>query len=419
MGLMKFFRGNRKQRERVVMVPVYSKAIEDDAWISTTAEDKYTIAGKCMNVPVFAETVEYISNMMASMPVKLYYRVNNKIVEKTDDKRIILLNVDTKSGMSGYQFKKRMIKDYLLYGGGYAAIRKNNGKIDGLFYVVNENVNIFKQEERLYYRSYKIRIGAVEYEPFQFLKVLRDSTNGVSGKGMLTEFSTVLHMLYHTLQYTTGEVCSGGLRKQLLSTEANMSSDMRNEMKNKIQIGMKQISNNKMLNYGVALFNVKSIPLDDGYIKQDITERIKMAEKSVRSLFRIKDDFYETFREAIFPIIKAFEAALNMDLLTTDEQSNYFFEVDTSEVLKADIKERYDVHKTAIEAGIKTINEVRKDENLEEIEGLDWTKVDLGTAVYKGNRIHVVNTGESIDLTSGTEGKPAKGGESNVKSEMR
>lgn len=416
---MNFFRGNRKQRGSIVIVQGYPKAVEDDAWISNTAEDEYTIAGKCMNVPVFAETVEYISNMIASMPVKLYHRVGNKIVGKTDDERIILLNVDTKSGMSGYQFKKRMIKDYLLYGGGYAAIRRNAGKIDGLFYVVNENVNISKQAERLYYRSYKIRIGAVEYEPFQFLKVLRDSTNGVSGKGMLTEFSTVLHMLYHTLKYTTGEVCSGGMRKQLLVTEVNMSKEIRDELETKIQTGMEHISNNEMLNYGVALFNAKSIPLDDGYIKQDITERIKMAEKSVRSLFHIKDDFYETFRDAIFPVIKAFEDALNMDLLTANEQSNYFFEVDTSEVLKADIKERYDVHKTAIEAGIKTINEVRKDENLEEIEGLDWTKVDLGTAVYKDNQIHVVNTGESINLTSAVEGKPAKGGELNVKSEMR
>lgn len=410
MGFMDFLRGNRKQRDRVIMVPVYSKAIGDDAWISTTAEDKYTLAGKCMNVPVFAESVEYISDMIASMPVKLYHRVDNKIVEKTDDKRIILLNVDTKSGMSGYQFKKRMIKDYLLYGGGYAAIRKYDGEIDGLFYVTNNNVNISKQEERLYYRSYKFCIGAVEYEPFQFLKVLRDSTNGVSGKGMLTEYSQILHMLYHTLKYTTGDVCSGGLGKQLLSTEANMSKEIRDELEAKIQEGMAKISNNEMLNYGVALFDVKSIPLEDGYIKQDITERIKIVEKSVRSLFRIKDDFYETFREAIFPIIKAFEAALNMDLLTTKEQSEYFFEVDTSEVLKANIKDRYAVHKTAIEAGIKTINEVRKDENLEEIEGLDWTKVDLGTAVYKGNQIHVVNTGETISLTSKS---PVEGGEKN------
>lgn len=40
---------------------------------------------------------------MASMLVKLYHRVGDKIVEETDDKRIILLNVDTESGLNGYQ----------------------------------------------------------------------------------------------------------------------------------------------------------------------------------------------------------------------------------------------------------------------------------------------------------------------------
>lgn len=406
----------RKKQKITQYIPVGLNYV-NDLINSSTADEPDTLAGKCMNVPVFAEAVEYISDMMASMPVKLYHRVGNKIVEKPDDTRIILLNIDTKSGMSGYQLKKRIIKDYLLYGSGYAAIRKYKGKINGLFYVSNLNVSISNTEEiRLYYRPYKIRIGVAEYEPYEFLKVLRDSTDGVSGRGLVNEFRSLINTQYQSLVYTRTDAATGGVCKMLLKILRSLAPDQAEEQVNDMRQEMRIVCKSDQEPFGIGLGDIEVVKLDDGYVKQDLTERIKLFEKGLRNLFHLKDDFYETFREAIFPVIKAFEAALNMDLLTTDEQSNYFFEVDTSEVLKANIKERYAAHKTAIEAGIKTINEVRKDENLEEIEGLDWTKVDLGTAVYKGNQIHVVNTGETISLTSKS---PVEGGEKNVKSEMR
>ena len=420
MGMMDFFRRHRKKPVPNAQGIEYPFLRADDTWISTATEEPYTIEGKCMNVPIFAEAVEYISDMMASMPVKLYHRVGDKIVEETDDKRIILLNVDTKSGMNGYQFKKRMTKDYLLHGGGYAAIRREGGKINGLFYVTHQNVSISNLEgERLFYRPYKIRIGAAEFAPWEFLKVLRDSTNGVSGTGILKEFKTLINALFQALVYTQADAAEGGVSRGIIGIEGNIAPDRREATLKEMYNGVKKICRKDKLHWAVAPIGISLNKMDDGYVKQDLTNRINMFEKSMRNLLHLKDDFYETFREAIFPVIKAFEAALNMDLLTTKEQAEYFFEVDTSEVLKADIKERYDVHKTALEAGIKTINEVRRDENLEEIEGLDWTKVDLGTAVYKDNKIHVVNTGEAINLTSQAEEKPARGGEKNVKSEMR
>ena len=69
-------------------------------------------------------------------------------------------------------------------------------------------------------------------------------------------------------------------------------------------------------------------------------------------------------------------------------------------MLRANIKERYEAHSIAIKTGIKTINEVRKDENLPEIKGLDHTRLGLDAALYKDDQIHVINTGSSIDLTS-------------------
>lgn len=334
------------------------------------------------------------------MPVKLYQRVNEKIVEKTNDNRVNLLNINTKSGMSGYQLKKRMIKDYFIHGGGYAYIKKSGQQIVGLYYTPNHNINIQVRVQTLAYRSYKFLIGGEEFDPEDFLKLLRDSLDGVSGHSVILEFQRLLSILFQGLKYTFGDVVSGGVPKFALKMLSGIASETRDETMEKIQKGIDDLCQNDTVPGVVFDDDVELIKLYDGDVKQDITARLKMSEESLRKLFHISDDFYSTFREAVLPVIKAFEAALNMNLLTVAEQSKYFFEFDTSEVLRANIKERYEAHSIAIKTGIKTINEVRKDENLPEIKGLDHTRLGLDAALYKDDQVHVINTGSSIDLTS-------------------
>ena len=62
-----------------------------------------------------------------------------------------------------------------------------------------------------------------------------------------------------------------------------------------------------------------------------------------------------------------------------------FFEFDVKEILKANIKERYEAYKLAKESSFMTINEIRKAENMEYVEGLDVVNVGLGAVLYDIN----------------------------------
>ena len=69
-------------------------------------------------------------------------------------------------------------------------------------------------------------------------------------------------------------------------------------------------------------------------------------------------------------------------MLLEKEKKNYFFEFDTKEILRANIKERYEAYKLAKETGFMTLNEIRRMENMNRIEGMDVVNVGLGAVLY-------------------------------------
>ena len=105
----------------------------------------------------------------------------------------------------------------------------------------------------------------------------------------------------------------------------------------------------------------------------------------INDIFHISNDFYETFKQAIYPIVKAFETALNRDLLLEKEKKNHFFVFDVKEIVKANLSERYAAYKLAKETGFITLNEIRREENMEYVEGLDVVNVGLGAVLYDIN----------------------------------
>ena len=127
-----------------------------------------------------------------------------------------------------------------------------------------------------------------------------------------------------------------------------------------------------------------------------LNESIDTLNNEIDKIFHITDNFYDTFKFAIYPIVKAFETALNRDLLLEKEKGKYYFEFDVKEIVRANIKERYEAYKIAKEIGLKTLNELRRDENLNDIDGLDVVDFGLGSVLYDVNthEYYTPNTGD-------------------------
>ena len=93
----------------------------------------------------------------------------------------------------------------------------------------------------------------------------------------------------------------------------------------------------------------------------------------------------------------AIQCALNRDLLLEKEKPELYFAFDTKELLKGDIKERFDAYKTALDANFMQIDEVRFLEDLQPL-GLSWIRLGLNDVLYdpKTKRIYTPNTDKTV-----------------------
>lgn len=379
MRIFDFFRKRYSEKTRDTPTNPITPPV-DDVLLSALINGETITREKAMTLPAVAGAVDFISNMIASMPVKLFKYKQGKVEALDGDSRVKLLNKDTGDTLDAFQFKKAMVEDYLLGKGGYAYIRRYRNEITGLFYVEDIHIAIIKNFKPVF-KDYVILVEGQEYKPYEFIKLLRKTKDGSSGVGITVELSKALETAYQTLIYQLGLVKSGGNKKGFLKSSRKLGQDEINILKKAWQnLYANNESNVVVLNNGLEFQEASN-----SSVEMQLNESKKTLQDEINNIFHIKDDFYDTFKQAIYPIVKAFETALNRDLLLEKEKKNHFFEFDVKEIVKANIKERYEAYKLAKESSFMTINEIRKAENMEYIEGLDVVNVGLGAVLYDTN----------------------------------
>lgn len=353
----------------------------DDVLLQALINGETITREKAMTLPAVAGAVDFISNMIACMPVKLYKYKQGKVEEVENDIRIKLLNNDTGDTLDAFQFKKAMVEDYLMGKGGYAFIKKSGNEVTGIYYVQDIYISFLKNYKPIF-KEYTILVEGQQYYPFEFIKLLRKTQDGAEGTGLCVELSKALETAYQTLLYQLGLVKSGGNKKGFLKSQRKLGKEEIDELKN----AWKNLYANNETNTIVLNNGLEFQEASNSSVEMQLNESKKTLQEEINNIFHIQADFYETFKQAIYPIVKAFETALNRDLLLEKEKKNMFFTFDVKEIIKANITERYQAYKLAKEVGLMTINEMRKEENMNFIEGLDVINVGLGAVLYDTNK---------------------------------
>lgn len=342
---------------------------------------------KALTLPAVSGAVDFICNSVASMPVKLYKVKDGKVEEQDKDSRVRLLNGDTGDTLDAFQLKKAMVEDYLMGKGGYCYIERTRNEVVALRYVEDIYITVLKNFKPIF-KDYVVLVEGEQYNPYDFVKLLRNTKDGASGIGVTQEVSKALETAYQTLLYQLSTVQAGGNKKGFLTSQRRLGQDEINTLK---LAWANMYANNSenvvVLNNGLEFKEASNSSVD---MQLDQNKNTLRAE--INNIFHIyPNDFLRTFKEAIYPIVKAFETALNRDLLLEKEKKNHFFEFECKEILKASIEERYQAYKLAKETGFMTLNEIRRAENLNWIEGMDVVNVGLGAVLYDTNK-HVYYT---------------------------
>ena len=344
-----------------------------------------------LTLPAVNGAVDFISSTIASMPVKLYKYKKGKVEEVEGDARVNMLNVDTGDTLNAYQLKKALVEDYLLGKGGYCYIERERNEVVALKYIPNDFISIYRDPNPLD-KYFTIFCYDKEFMPHEFIKLLRNTKDGASGVGICAEVSKALETAYNMLKYQLMLVKSGGNKKGFIKSQRKLGQEEIDLLKAAWQnLYANDQSNVVVLNNGLEFQEASNTS-----VEMQLNESKKTLQDEINNIFHIQGDYYETFKTAIYPIVKAFETELNRVLLLEKEKGKCFFEFDVKEIVRANIKERYEAYKIAKEIGLKTLNELRRDENLNDIEGLDVVDFGLGSVLYDVNKkqFYTPNTGD-------------------------
>ena len=344
-----------------------------------------------LTLPAVSGAVDFICGTIAAMPVKLYKYKKGHVEEVTDDPRVKMLNTDTGDTLDAFQMKKALVEDYLLGKGGYCYIERDRNKVIALKYIPEDFICIYRNPNPLE-KFYTIFCFDQEFQPYQFIKLLRNTKDGASGIGLCNEVSKALETAYNMLKYQLMLVKSGGNKKGFIKSTRKLGQDEIDLLKSAwANLYANDQSNVVVLNNGLEFQEASNTS-----VEMQLNESKKTLQDEINNIFHITGDYWETFKTAIYPIVKAFETALNRDLLLEKEKGKYYFEFDVKEIVRANIKERYEAYKIAKEIGLKTLNELRRDENLNDIEGLDVVDFGLGSVLYDVNthQYYTPNTGD-------------------------
>ena len=367
----------------------------DDVLLQALLNGETITREQAMTIPTVSGAVNFITDAVAMIPLKLYRDVNGVVEEIKNDPRLALLNDDTKDTLDGFQFKKAMVEDYLMGKGGYAYIQKRRNEFVAVYYVEDKNVSIMKNSDPIF-KNYDLMVGANRYKPFEFIKLLRNTKDGSSGTSVTSEVSKALETAYQTLIYQLSSVKTGGNKKGFLKAERRLAQeeiDLLKEAWRKLYANDSE--NVVVLNNGLD-FKESS----NSSVELQINESKKTLQDEINNIFHIEEDYNMTYRKAIAPILSAFETALNRDFLLEKEKSTYYWAFDTREITKQAPKERYEAYKLASECGFMTKNEMRYQENMNSIDGFDVVDVGLGSVLYDINTktYYTPNTNKEVSF---------------------
>ena len=348
-------------------------------------------------IPAVESCVDFICNTFAQIPFKLYrekVKDGKRVTEEVTDERVAIINDDTRDTLDGFQFKKAICEDYLLGKGGYAYIGRTGNKFNALYYVPCDKVVVQKNENAIY-KDYTLMVDGETYRDYQFIKLLRNTKDGASGKGLTEEISKALQTAFKRLCYDYDITVTGGSRKGFIKSQKHLDKKAIDALKEAWENYYAGNANTVILNDGMEFQEASNTSRENETNAKQIT-----FNSEIKDIFHIGATYEETIKNAIMPIAVAFATALNRDFLLEKEKKSYYFAPDTKELYRGSMKERYEAYKIAIECGFKTRNEIRFLEDDDALKGLDVINLGLGDVLLdtETGTIYTPNTNSMVSM---------------------
>lgn len=367
-----------------------------------------------MEIPSVAGAIGEIARTVANIPIKLYKKDESRVEEVKGDRRVYMLNEETGDTMDANQMKQALVHDYYLGNGGFVYVDWDGIEVNSLRYVYSEYVSIAPNSDVIF-KDYAILVQGRTFYPEQFIRILRNTTDGMYGNSIVDQNKKFLSVAYNSLKYEEGLVKTGGNKKGFVKSKKKLTQQAMDALKK----AWRKLYQNNTENVVILNDGLEFQEASNTSVEMQLNENKKTNDEEVRHLLGMPDNIGTEdgdkayIKYCINTFMGAFMTALNRALLLESEKGTYFFAPDMYELTKGDTDKRYNAYKTAAETGWLQIDEIRAKENMEPL-GLNMIKLGLQDVLYdpKTGRIYIPNTNTTTMVGTG-EGGGGEGQESN------
>ena len=373
------------------------------AFLSTDAMTRE----KAEEIPCVAGTIDEIARTIANIPIRLYKREQGKVIEIQGDSRVYLLNEETGDTLDANQMKQALVRDYYLGRGGYIFVDRDITGIRSLRYVRSECVSIASNSDEIF-KEFKIMVQGKSYQPFQFIRLLRNTTDGMKGNSIVDQNKRFLSVAYNSLLYEETLVKTGGNKKGFVKSAKKLTQDAINNLKD----AWRKLYQNNSENVVVLNDGLEFQEASNTSVEMQLNENKKTNDEELRRLLGVPDDIGTEQGDKAFvkycvnAFMGEFMVALNRALLLESEKGTYFFAPDMYELTKGDTDKRYAAYKTAAETGWLQIDEIREKENMKPL-GIDMVKLGLQDVLYnpETKEVYIPNMNQTAKIGGETNGE--------------
>lgn len=326
--------------------------------------------------------VEVISNSVASLPAKLYVIDDKGYKIELHNNLSYIIGKKPNQKMTSYTFYKLIVKDILMSGNAYALIlRDGQGEVSGFQYVQPGLVSPIDRIDHIEYQVAGVK-GFVKAE--DILHFMNYSENGVFGLSVLTHARRTLGITDSAEKGSENFYKSGGCTSGFLKFDGPSNSKQREEILsawNQATGGPNNGPNGiAVLPSNVTYTQLSINPADAQLLesrKFQVIDICRFFGVSPVKCFDMEKSTYNNSEQAelnflndtLRPLLTKIEQEFETKLF--GNKYGYDIKFDVKELLRTDKKSQAEYLTKLFNLGVLSPNEIRKELDLDEIEGGD------------------------------------------------
>lgn len=367
-------------------------------YLSYNCATNYTTE-KSMLLSTVYRCVEVISDSVAQLPLEPYKMDSQGYkIKFTSHPTYKLLNKEPNPRMTRFDFIKVLIVSTLLKGNGYAYIeRDNKGDAIGLHFIPAELVTINRPKSLKESVAYTIA-GLGTVESCNMIHIKNFSYDGIEGVSTLRHARNTLGLSTDAEAHAAGFFKGGANLAGILKTTTNLNSQQKNELKRSWQMAFSPATgtpNGVAVLEGNLSFEPITVNPTDAQLLEtrqfNVVDICRFFGVSPVKAFDLTKSSYSTVEatnlsfltETLSPLLEKIELEFERKLYKPSEKDSIDVRFDTATLLRADKQSLANYYQTLFNIGVVSPNDIRKQLDMEAIEGGDNTFVQVNIQTLK------------------------------------